>query len=121
VLRPLADAGLDKAAVRRVARVLDLPCADKPAAPCLASRIPHFHEVTPHKLAQVEAAEAALRRAALRAALALEADLISAYAKALKMLVEPNTAMTVGRLAASHAQQQVLLRRAAGRDPLASA
>lgn len=61
VLRPLADAGLDKAAVRRIARVLELPCADKPAAPCLASRIPHFEEVSPQKLAQVEAAEAGLR------------------------------------------------------------
>jgi len=60
VLRPLADAGLDKAAVRRVARALELPCADKPAAPCLASRIPHFEEVTPEKLAQVEEAERAL-------------------------------------------------------------
>ena len=62
VLRPLADAGLNKAAVRRIARALELPCADKPAAPCLASRIPHFHEVVPEKLRQVEAAEAALRR-----------------------------------------------------------
>ncbi len=61
VLRPLADAGLDKAAVRRVARALALPCADKPAAPCLASRIPHHEPVTPAKLAQVEAAEKALR------------------------------------------------------------
>jgi len=61
VLRPLADAGLDKAAVRRVARVLELPCADKPAAPCLASRIPHFEEVSPEKLAQVESAESGLR------------------------------------------------------------
>ena len=61
VLRPLADAGLDKAAVRRVARALGLPCADKPAAPCLASRIPHHEPVTPAKLAQVEAAEQALR------------------------------------------------------------
>ena len=61
VLRPLADAGLDKAAVRRIARTLGLPCADKPAAPCLASRIPHFEPVTPDKLAQVEAAERALR------------------------------------------------------------
>ena len=61
VLTPLADAGLDKAAVRRIARALGLPSADKPAAPCLASRIPHFEEVTPHKLAQVEAAEAGLR------------------------------------------------------------
>ena len=61
ILTPLADAGLDKAAVRRIARALSLPSADKPAAPCLASRIPHFEEVTPHKLAQVDAAEAALR------------------------------------------------------------
>ncbi|PWJ54447.1 uncharacterized protein SAMN06264364_107143 [Quadrisphaera granulorum] len=61
VLRPLADAGLDKAAVRALARSWALPCADKPAAPCLASRIPHGSEVTPEKLAQVEAAEAALR------------------------------------------------------------
>lgn len=61
VLRPLADAGMDKAAVRRLASALGLPSADKPAAPCLASRIPHFAEVTPEKLAQVERAEAALR------------------------------------------------------------
>jgi uncharacterized protein len=65
VLTPLADAGVDKEAVRRIARALGLPSADKPAAPCLASRIPHFEEVTPHKLAQVEAAEAALRRLGL--------------------------------------------------------
>lgn len=62
VLRPLADAGIDKAAVRRIARAFALPCADKPAAPCLASRIPHFDEVVPEKLRQVESAEAALRR-----------------------------------------------------------
>jgi uncharacterized protein len=62
VLRPLADAGIDKAAVRRIAHDLALPCADKPAAPCLASRIPHFAEVTPEKLRQIEQAEAALHR-----------------------------------------------------------
>ncbi|MEV0148757.1 MULTISPECIES: ATP-dependent sacrificial sulfur transferase LarE [unclassified Nonomuraea] len=61
VLRPLADAGVDKAEVRRIAAALGLPSAAKPAAPCLASRIPHFSEVTPEKLAQVERAEAALR------------------------------------------------------------
>ena len=62
VLRPLATAGLDKAAVRRIARAFALPCADKPAAPCLASRIPHFSVVSVRKLSQVERAEAALRR-----------------------------------------------------------
>lgn len=61
VLRPLADAGLGKADVRQLARALRLPCADKPAAPCLASRIPHFDPVEPGKLAQIEQAEAALR------------------------------------------------------------
>jgi len=61
VLRPLADLGLTKADVRALARELELPCADKPAAPCLASRIPHFSEVDPAKLAQVEAAEHAVR------------------------------------------------------------
>ena len=61
VLRPLADAGLDKAAVRLVARELGLTNADKPAAPCLASRIPHFEQVTPAKLRQVDAAESAVR------------------------------------------------------------
>jgi uncharacterized protein len=62
VLRPLADAGLGKAAVRGIAHALALPCADKPAAPCLASRIPHFADVTPEKLRQIERAESALRR-----------------------------------------------------------
>lgn len=62
VLRPLADVGMTKGAVRTVARALDLPVADKPAAPCLASRIPHHHLVTPAKLSQVERAEAALRQ-----------------------------------------------------------
>ena len=61
VLRPLADAGLDKAAVREVARALGLASADKPAAPCLASRIPHFQEVTPEKLRQIDKAESAVK------------------------------------------------------------
>jgi len=61
VLRPLADAGMTKADVRALAAAWGMPCADKPAAPCLASRIPHFSEVTPEKLAQIERAESALR------------------------------------------------------------
>jgi uncharacterized protein len=61
ILRPLAEAGLGKAAVRAIARALQLPSADKPAAPCLASRIPHYQEVSEAKLAQIEAAEKALR------------------------------------------------------------
>ena len=62
VLRPLADAGMTKLAVRTVARSLGLRVADKPAAPCLASRIPHHHVVTPTKLSQIDRAESALRQ-----------------------------------------------------------
>jgi pyridinium-3,5-biscarboxylic acid mononucleotide sulfurtransferase len=61
VLRPLADLGLTKADVWRLARELGLPNADKPAAPCLASRIPHFTSVDPAVLGQIEAAEHGLR------------------------------------------------------------
>ncbi|MDR0283804.1 MAG: ATP-dependent sacrificial sulfur transferase LarE [Propionibacteriaceae bacterium] len=61
VLRPLAAAGLTKTMVRELARQLGLAVADKPAAPCLASRIPHFTPVTAEKLAQIERAEAAVR------------------------------------------------------------
>lgn len=62
VLRPLADAGLGKADVRRVAGALGLSSADKPAAPCLASRIPHHEPVTAEKLRQVENVEAVLHK-----------------------------------------------------------
>ena len=62
VLRPLADAGMTKLEVRTLARDLGLQVADKPAAPCLASRIPHHHLVTPAKLSQIERAESALRQ-----------------------------------------------------------
>ena len=61
VLRPLADAGLTKSQVRSFARELGLSVADKPASPCLSSRVPHFEEVTVEKLAQIEAAEKGVR------------------------------------------------------------
>ncbi|RUP85848.1 ATP-dependent sacrificial sulfur transferase LarE [Dermabacter sp. HSID17554] len=60
VLRPLASAGLTKSDVREVARALGVPVAEKPAAPCLASRIPHGEKVTPEKLRQVEDLEDAV-------------------------------------------------------------
>ncbi|WP_421118481.1 ATP-dependent sacrificial sulfur transferase LarE [Aquihabitans daechungensis] len=58
---PLVDAGFTKAMVREVSRHLGLRTADKPAAACLASRIPYGTPVTVGVLAEVEAAEAALR------------------------------------------------------------
>lgn len=61
VLRPLAEIGLSKIDVRLLARELNLSVADKPAAPCLASRIPHGQVVTPDKLGQIERAEHKIR------------------------------------------------------------
>lgn len=58
---PLVDAGLSKRDVRDLSRALGLPTWDKPAAACLASRIPHGTEVTVALLGRVERAEAALR------------------------------------------------------------
>lgn len=61
VRSPLAECGLDKAAVRELAASLELRCWDKPASPCLSSRIPYGLRVTPTKLRRIEAAEAWLQ------------------------------------------------------------
>ncbi len=48
---PLLDAGLTKADVRRLSRHWSLPTWNKPATPCLASRVRYGIEVTPYRLA----------------------------------------------------------------------
>jgi uncharacterized protein len=58
---PLVDAGFTKDDVRAASRSLGLRTWDKPAAPCLASRLPYGTAVTLGRLRSVEAAEAALR------------------------------------------------------------
>jgi uncharacterized protein len=66
---PLVEAGLDKAMVRSVSRSIGLRTWDRPAAACLASRVPHGTPVSFGVLQQVANAESALRRlgfAALR-------------------------------------------------------
>ncbi len=62
VRSPLREAGLGKAGVRALSRALGLPTWDKPAEPCLSSRIPFGTEVTPERLARVRAAEEVLER-----------------------------------------------------------
>ena len=59
---PLVDAGFTKAMVRAASRELGLRTWDKPAAACLASRIPYGVSVSVSVLSRVERAEAALRR-----------------------------------------------------------
>jgi pyridinium-3,5-biscarboxylic acid mononucleotide sulfurtransferase len=60
-LFPLVGAELSKSDVRAVSRRLGLRTWDKPAAACLASRLPYGTPVTLAKLSQVERAESALR------------------------------------------------------------
>ena len=60
VLHPLAEAGVTKADVRSIAVELGLSSALKPAAPCLASRIPHGEPVSAEKLHAVDLAEDAV-------------------------------------------------------------
>jgi uncharacterized protein len=62
VLAPLVDAGFNKEDVRAMAREWKLSNAEKPAAPCLASRVPVGVEVTPERLKQIETVEEFLRR-----------------------------------------------------------
>jgi len=59
---PMVDAGLDKAAVREVSNRLGLRTWDKPAAACLASRIPYGTTVTMSRLTSIEGAELALKQ-----------------------------------------------------------
>ena len=62
VRSPLAELGIDKAAVRQISRALGLPWWDKPAQPCLASRFPYGEPITANRLQQVAAAEDWLRQ-----------------------------------------------------------
>jgi len=62
VASPLAAVGLTKGEIRERARVRGWSWWDRPASPCLASRLPYGTAVTPERLRQVDAAESALRR-----------------------------------------------------------
>lgn len=61
VRSPAAEAGLTKADIRALSRKLGLPTHDKPASPCLSSRVPYGEPVTPEKLRMIEDGEAFLR------------------------------------------------------------
>lgn len=66
VRSPLAECGISKADVRALAAHWDLPTWDKPATPCLSSRVAYGEEVTPERLAMIDRAEQYLRAEGLR-------------------------------------------------------
>lgn len=65
VQSPLAQLKLSKADVRNLATLWQLDIADKPASPCLASRIAYGVAVTPARLSRIEQAEQLLRELGL--------------------------------------------------------
>jgi uncharacterized protein len=61
VRSPLIEAQITKAELRDLARHWNLPVWDKPASPCLSSRIAYGLEVTPERVRRVDQAERFLR------------------------------------------------------------
>ncbi|HBN77742.1 MAG TPA: ATP-dependent sacrificial sulfur transferase LarE [Planctomycetaceae bacterium] len=61
VRSPLVEAGINKADVRALAKAWNLPVWNKPASPCLSSRIAHGLEVTQERVRRVDAAERYLK------------------------------------------------------------
>jgi uncharacterized protein len=66
VLAPLADAGLTKLEVRALAKAAGYSLWDRPAAPCLSSRVEYGRTVTREVLQQVERAEESMRQLGFR-------------------------------------------------------
>jgi len=66
VLAPLAEAGLTKAEVRILSRNAGYSLWDRPAAPCLSSRVEYGRKVTREVLEQVENAEESMRQLGFR-------------------------------------------------------
>jgi len=63
---PAAEAGLTKADIRELSQRLRLPTFDKPASPCLSSRVQYGEHITPEKLRMIEAGEAFLHEMGIR-------------------------------------------------------
>jgi uncharacterized protein len=68
VVAPLAEAGLTKGDIRSLMRAFGIPMAEKPAGPCLSSRLMTGVAVTPEKLRHVEEMECLLRGLGVREA-----------------------------------------------------
>jgi uncharacterized protein len=95
---PVAEAGLTKADVRTLSERLGLPTFDKPAMPCLASRVPYGQRVTSEKLGVIESCEAFLRELGLRECRVRHHDnlaRIEVPAEQIAGLAEPQTRQRV--------------------------
>jgi len=102
VRAPLAEAGLTKDDIRRLSRRMNLPTADLPASPCLASRISYGLSVTEPRLKQIEQAEDFLRSLGLVEFRVRHHDTIARIEVHLedieKVTTEPNRSRIVEKL-----------------------
>lgn len=62
VSSPLVDCGVDKATVRAISKYLGIKHWDKPASPCLSSRVPYGQTINTKMLEDIEAAESILNK-----------------------------------------------------------
>jgi pyridinium-3,5-biscarboxylic acid mononucleotide sulfurtransferase len=95
VYSPLLECGFTKADVRDLAAHWELPVWDKPASPCLSSRVAYGEEVTPQRLQMIDQAEQLLRSLDLRTVRVRyhRGDLarLEVPAEAISRLAEPET------------------------------
>ncbi len=112
VLAPLREAGWNKEAVRARARELGLEVAEKPASPCLASRLPVGVPVDSATLARIEALETALhaRGYAIVRARHYDADLMVLEFAAPELPRAEAEAADLSVLATNHGYRSVQLR-----------
>ncbi|PKN48513.1 MAG: TIGR00268 family protein [Deltaproteobacteria bacterium HGW-Deltaproteobacteria-20] len=92
VRSPLVEVGFHKADVREAAKLMGLRLWDKPAAACLASRIPYGTAVTPERLSQVAGLEAEIRALGFRVVRVRHHDAIARIelgAEELARMLEP--------------------------------
>ncbi len=95
---PLLEAGFTKEEVRQLSRKLGLPTWNKPASPCLASRIPYGTPVSQPVLSQIAAGEKFLRGLGLsQLRLRHHSNIarIEVGEKDLPLIMEPNVRLSV--------------------------
>jgi uncharacterized protein len=97
---PLADTGMTKADVRALSRDWGLPTWDRPASPCLSSRIAYGVQITPIRLARVDAAEQAVRAVLSQAGLDVHDLRVRDLGDAVRLEVDPLAVTAVRQLGA---------------------
>jgi len=112
VRSPLVEVGFHKADVREAAKRMGLRLWDKPAAACLASRIPYGTAVTPERLSQVAGLEAEIRALGFRVVRVRHHDAIARIelgAEELARMLEPTCRTQVNDAGKRHGFSYVTL------------